>query len=251
LDWRVVTDEDPLEDRAKWKQKKLNDTVNESAHAYIAGDLFNMLAEVLGEHCELEVYSGEKDLGHIIRVRYPETSDAGNLLPYIQLEVGPLASWLPHADHTVHPYVAEEFPDQFDDPACPVRAIDAERTFWEKATILHHEANRPESSPVPARYSRHYYDLYLMSSDERLKKAALGDLELLQSVVEFNMRFYPRGWAKYELAKPGTLQLIPPERILVAMRKDYGAMGDMIFGRHPSFDEIIKGLTLLEAEINE
>lgn len=130
-----------------------------------------------------------------------------------------------------------------------MRAIDAERTFWEKATILHHEANRPEPSTVPERYSRHYYDLFLMSqSDDKAK--ALADLQLLDDVVEFKKRFYPRGWAEYDKAKPGTLKLIPPDRILNTMRRDYAAMPEMIFGRQPSFDEIIGGLRNLEREIN-
>ena len=33
--------------------------------------------------------------------------------------------------------------------------VSPERTFWEKATILHHEANRPEHLDMPQRYSRH------------------------------------------------------------------------------------------------
>lgn len=219
-------------------------------------ELFTLTAEklnmvkALGSHCSVEIPAGERDLGHIVRVRYPETAAAGNLLPYIQLEIGPLASWLPHSDHTVHPYVAEEFPAMFDDADCPVRAIDAHRTFWEKATILHHEAHRPETTVVPERYSRHYYDLYLMSLEATVKSAALGDLGMLASVVAFKKKFYPRGWAHYELAKPGTLKLIPPGRILNALRQDYVAMGEMIFGRHPAFDEIVQGLTELEKEIN-
>ena len=250
LDWRVVTDEDPMADRSNTQQGILNERLNEVAREYITGELSRLLTGVLGDQCEIKVNAGEKDLGHIVRVKYPETSDIGNLLPYIQLEIGPLASWLPHSEQTVCSYVAEEFPDQFDDPACPVRAIDAERTFWEKATILHHEAHRPESSVIPVRYSRHYYDLYLMAKEKALKAKALGDLEMLASVVEFKKKFYPRGWANYDEAKPGSFKLIPPERVLAVMRRDYDAMGEMIFGRHPSFDEIIHGLTDLEAEIN-
>lgn len=249
LDWRAVTDEDPMGERSKSKQQKLNEQLSEAARAYIAGDLFQTLEEALGDFCSLEVNAGEKDLGHIVRVKYPETSAAGNLLPYIQLEIGPLASWLPHSEHAVYAYASEEFPDQFDDPVCPVRAIDAERTFWEKATILHHEANRPETSTVPERYSRHYYDLFLMSQSD-VKAKALADLQLLDDVVEFKKRFYPRGWAEYDKAKPGTLKLIPPKRILDAMRRDYAAMQEMIFGRRPSFDEIVDGLRDLEREIN-
>lgn len=176
--------------------------------------------------------------------------DTGGLLPYIQLETGPLASWLPHSEHFITPYAAEEFPDLFELPKCSVQAIDAERTFWEKATILHHEAHRPEESVVPERYSRHYYDLCLMAADEKLKTTAFNKLDLLENVVLFKKKFYPRGWANYDAAKPGTLKLMPPSRVLDAMQKDYAEMQEMIFGRRPSFHEIIDSLGDLEAEIN-
>ena len=132
-----------------------------------------------------------------------------------------------------------------------MRAIDAERTFWEKATILHHEAHRPQDSVVPERYSRHYYDLCLMAADESLRASALGRLELLNDVVIFKKKFYPRGWANYDTAVRGTLRLVPPDRVLRAMEKDYGAMQEMIFGRCPSFEDIITSLTALENEINQ
>lgn len=249
LDWRVVTDEDPMAPRSNTQQARLNEHLNEAARSYIAGELFGMLENALSDHCTVEVNTEERDLGHIVRVQYPETSATGNLLPYIQLEIGPLASWVPHSDYTIRSYAAEEFPDLFADPDCPVRAIDAHRTFWEKATILHHEANRPQNSTVPARYSRHYYDLYLMST-AGVKATALRDLSLLQNVVDFKKKFYPRGWAKYDEARPGTFRLIPPDRVLSEMRRDYSQMQEMIFGRIPDFDEIMTGLSELETEIN-
>ena len=64
----------------------------------------------------------------------------------------------------IQPYAAEEFPQLFKQPVCAVQAIRAERTFWEKATILHHEAHRPENSLEPPRYSRDYYDLAMMAN---------------------------------------------------------------------------------------
>ncbi len=251
LDWRVVSqDQDPLGVRSKTKQRQLNEALNDEARAYIAETMLPQLNKALGSHCELEVKAEEKDHGHIVRVGYPKTVKTEGLLPYIQLEIGPLASWLPHSEHTVTPYAAENFPDQFDEPQCSVRAIDAERTFWEKATILHHEAYRPEDSVVPERYSRHYYDLCLMAADEKMKAAAFDKLELLEDVVLFKKKFYPRGWANYNAAKPGTLKLIPPSRVLDSMRKDYESMQDMIFGPCPDFDAIITSLTDLEKEIN-
>ncbi len=251
LDWRVVDDvQDPMGERTKTKQRQLNEALNEKACAYIAETMVPRLEEALGLHCELDIKPEEKDQGHIVRVSYPKTTKTGGLLPYIQLEIGPLASWLPHSEHDITPYAAETFPDQFDAPQCAVRAIDAERTFWEKATILHHEAHRPEDSAIPERYSRHYYDLCLMAADETLKASALEKLDLLDDVVLFKKKFYPRGWANYDAAKPGTLKLIPPDHILNVMEKDYAAMQEMIFGRSPPFEEIIVSLTALETEIN-
>jgi hypothetical protein len=249
LDWRRVTDVDPMEARSKTRQEKLNEEINQKARVYISEVLVPLLESALERHCSVECLQDEKDLGHIVRVRYPETTASGTLLPFIQLEIGPLASWVPHALHTVQPYAATEFPDLFEAADFSVCAIDAERTFWEKATILHHESHRPEPSPVPVRYSRHYYDLFLMSQSP-IRAAALSNLGLLKSVVEFKKRFYPRGWARYDLAKPGTLKLIPSVYTLDAMRRDYTAMQEMIFGRRPTFDEIVEGLRTLEAEIN-
>lgn len=252
LDWRVVNEvQDPMEERSTTKQRKINEVLNERACAYIADRMVPRLEEALGAHCELEIKSDEKDQGHVVRVKYPRTTKTEGLLPYIQLEIGPLASWLPHSEHTITPYAAEDFPDQFDAPLCSVRAIDAERTFWEKATILHHEAHRPIDSVIPERYSRHYYDLCLMAADKTLKTSALGQPDLLENVVLFKKKFYPRGWANYDAAVRGSFKLIPPDHVLKAMQKDYVAMQEMIFGRCPSFDGIIAALTELETEINE
>lgn len=250
LDWRLVTDQNPTKLRSKTQQAKLNATINEKAHAYIDGTLLALLNDALGTHCTAEIGTEDEDQGHVVNIHYPQTADHGYLLPCIRLEIGPLGSWIPHLEHTICPYAAEEFPVQFTHSKCAVRVIEAKRTFWEKATILHHEAHRPDSSVVPSRYSRHYYDLHLMST-ATVKQEALADLDLLKAVVDFKTRFYPRGWARYDLAKPGTLKLIPPDRILAEIRKDYGSMQEMIFGRCPGFDEIISGLTKLEQEINQ
>ncbi len=45
---------------------------------------------------------------------------------------------------TIRPYIAEVYPVQFSDASVSIRTTTPERTFWEKATILHHEANRPD-----------------------------------------------------------------------------------------------------------
>lgn len=249
LDWNVVAAVNPLAPRSKTQQEKVNHEVDEAAKTYIAGTLAGLLTDSLGRVCRVVVGREAGMSEHIINIHYPETASSGYLRPWVTLEVGPLAAWVPHADYVIRPYAAEEFPEAFDHPECPVRAIEAKRTFWEKATILHHEAHRPDNSSIPIRYSRHYYDLYKMAR-HAVKQEALGDLPLLKDVVAFKNQFYPRGWARYDLACPGTFKLIPPPRVLDVMRKDYESMKEMMFGTIPDFEEIMSGLKKLEAEIN-
>lgn len=245
LDWSVLTGEDPEAERSKTKQLKLNDKIKEKAQAYIKKELFPKIEKCVAPICDC--YSAEDP--NVLNIRYPVAFKDDYLRPEVLLEIGPLASWVPFDEYTIRPYAAEEFPDVFIKPDCVVKAIKAERTFWEKATILHQEANRPENKKQLLRYSRHYYDMAKMASTG-IKDTALADMDLLESVVEFKMRFYRSAWARYDLAKPGTLKLVPTGHVLKSLKEDYRAMRDMIFGEYPDFDDILSELQSLENEIN-
>jgi hypothetical protein len=78
----------------------------------------------------------------------------------------------------------------------------------------------------------------------------LADPALLNAVVEFKQRFYYSSWAHYELAVPGSFRLIPTERQLTALERDYREMRDMFYREPPEFAEVIRVLKALEDEIN-
>lgn len=82
------------------------------------------------------------------------------------------------------------------------------------------------------------------------KQELIGNLELLDKLVMFKMKFYSKGWANYDLAKPGTLRLIPDKYRLKEFEKDYKAMQDMLFGERPEFVEIMETFEGLEDSIN-
>lgn len=247
LDWRVVTGEsDPLAVRSATKQEAMNKAIDAKAVTVIGGELLAMMAQALAPICRCELSADDP---HALNVLYPAAFSDVYLRPEVRLEIGPLAAWMPYDQYRIRPYAAETFPQLFKQADVAVHAIRAERTFWEKATILHHEAHRPESSPQPLRYSRHYYDLAMMAASP-VKAAALADLALLEDVVAFKQRFYPRNWAQYNLAKPGTFRLVPAGPGWLAVEKDYAQMRNMIFGRYPGFGEIMETLRTLEVEIN-
>ncbi|MBI5751769.1 MAG: nucleotidyl transferase AbiEii/AbiGii toxin family protein [Hydrogenophilales bacterium] len=248
LDWRVVAGaDDPLATRSNTQQEVLNKAIDAKALDHIAGKLLVAVAQAIAPVCRCELAVDDR---HALNVGYPAAFSDEYLRPEVRLEIGPLAAWLPYDSYKIRPYAAEVFPQLFAQADCAVQAIRAERTFWEKATILHQEAHRAEANQQPPRYSRHYYDLAMMAASP-VKGMALADLALLEDVVSFKQRFYPRGWARYDLAKPGTLKLAPSGYVLTALAKDYAQMRNMIFGRYPGFDEIIETLRTLEREINE
>ena len=166
----------------------------------------------------------------------------------VRLEIGALAAWTPTTRSKITSYAAQQYGRIFQNPTTSVLTVMPERTFWEKVTILHKEAFRTNGN-FPARYSRHYYDLFCIDSSP-VKVAAFADLELLSRVVAFKERFYPAGNAHYDLAKPSTMRLLPPDDCLPILRDDYAHMKNMLFGEIPSFDEIMSCIARLEEEIN-
>lgn len=251
LNWELLgygkDGEDPWGDKPTASQlNKFNNEFNEKAKRYIKDSLFAQISDLLATCPTVSLEIRESD-GHVIDISYPAAFEAASLRPAIMLEIGPLASWVPSERREITPFAAEDFPDVFDNPTCSVIAITAERTFWEKATILHQQAHR--STEMPKGYSRHYYDLFRLA-ENGVKANALANLGLLTDVVRFKERFYRSPWARYELAQPGSFVLLPSERGNDELQKDYREMQPMIFGPSPSWKEIIAGLTELEAEIN-
>jgi len=164
------------------------------------------------------------------------------------MEIGALAAWTPALNETVTPYAAQRYPQLFKSPSTKILTVAPERTFWEKVTILHKEAFR-SNGKLPPRYSRHYYDLYCLDKTI-VKERAYCDLELLERVVQFKDRFYPAGSAHYELAKPGTMRLMPPAECINTLNEDYKHMRNMVFGEIPTFENLILSIRRLEMEIN-
>lgn len=245
LDWREVTQDDPMQERSNAQQDKFNKRVQEESGNYISTTLKELIASVFSGECLVEA---DAEDGHIIWIEYPHEGSGSYILPRVKLEIGPLAAWVPHQAFPVMPYVGEAFP-QLGIRPFDVPTILAERTFWEKVTILHQERFRPEKQAVPSRFSRHYYDLFKMST-RGVCQSALADTELHQKVVDFKRKFYPRTWARYDLAHPGDIRLMPPEHSMKPLEDDYAQMHLMIFGDYPAWQEILAGLKKLEEIIN-
>jgi predicted nucleotidyltransferase component of viral defense system len=252
LDWRLIgygpQGEDPWQPLPSNTQlDRFNREFNERAASYLANTLCPQLQRLLNSCPGVEARISVKD-PHTIEVKYPASFVLDAIRPEVKLEIGPLASWVPSANYPVTPYAAEEFPKAFNRASCIVKALKAERTFWEKATILHQQAHR--TTVMPSGYSRHYYDMYRLA-ESTITNTAMNDLELLREVVEFKQRFYRSSWARYDLAKPGSFRLLANSRNQSELVQDYAFMQPMFFKAPPAWDVVIERLARLEDEINK
>ena len=252
LDWRVLGygKDEPWEKRSNTKQDAFNKEANTRAEVFLAEQFCLAIREGLSQELghEAQIYIDKANKQTVI-FAYPHLFTNSATLQVIRLEIGALAAWTPAAPAWIEPYAATYYPKVFEQKNTEILTVAPERTFWEKATILHHEANRPEGSEMPPRYSRHYYDLYRMSMTP-VKETAFAQLELLNTVVDFKMKFYPRAWARYQEATPGTFKLVPPEYRFAALAADYEAMKDMLYGDVPTFETVMHTIRQLEQEIN-
>jgi hypothetical protein len=188
----------------------------------------------------------------VVLFHYPTNEPTGfeYLGRSVKMEFGSLTDQRPVGTHAVRPWVAEEFPKQLADFRCELVALELERTFWEKATILHSEHHRNSTKPIRDRSSRHYSDMAALARHAVVERA-LARAELRQRVADWKSRFFAASWARYDLAKPGTFRLVPPDSRTAELERDYQAMRPMFLTEPPSFASIIEAVRDLESRINQ
>lgn len=183
---------------------------------------------------------------------YP-SAVTSNLSPYfassVKIELGARSDDFPVAPAFISPTLCEVLPYSIQESRCSVRVLNAERTFWEKATILHMLHHASEAHRLRPGMSRHYYDVYRMAQSDIFARA-VESIELLSRVAAHKSVFFKAAWANYDTAHPGTLQLMPDDAVVQGLKVDYLAMREMFFREPPSFDEILDYLPGLESRIN-
>ena len=253
LDWRTLgfSEDEPWNDRSATAQGKFNKNANEKAAQFIKSEILPILKSSiekdLGQNADISI---DDAVLQTIVFRYPNIYESRYLSPSIRLEIGPLAAWTPTEKKEIRPYIQEAFPGIFQDLSISVDTVLPERTFWEKATVLHHEANRPQESSMPARYARHYYDMFMMAGTD-VKEKAFSNIGLLEDVIRFKEKFYPRKWAEYGNAVPPTIKLIPPGFRMPSLKQDYESMKEMLYGNIPTFDEVMERIARIEGDMHE
>ena len=257
LNWKALGEEynlDAIENDdslSKTKLDKIKKEITLKTNRYLKDEFAPKLSKGIKEDLgyEINVSCVDENGGIVIYIDYPKNIKDDYLREVVKLEIGPLAALTPTQIVEIKPYCYDDFSSLFTKNSILVNTVKPERTFWEKATILHREYCRPKEKPMPVRYFRHYYDLYMLGKS-LYKDLALNNKELLTAVVHFKQTFYKETWMDYfDILKNG-IHLIPDDYRFKDLKEDYNKMKEMIIAIIP-FDEIMENLKFLELKIND
>ena len=243
---------------SKGKRQKLFDGLQDECAQFVSGrfqpKLESIVRGALGARASGKnwlVYKiDERTDSPVLLFEYPSSLklERGYIDVAVKLEFGSLTDQQPTGKHTVTPMLADAMKD-FKDESEEVVALEVERSFWEKATILHAEYHRPREKPIPDRLSRHYSDfaaLWLHAA----KEAALKRMDLLDQVADFKSRFFASAWAHYETARSKTLKLRPSAAREAELERDYKRMEPMFMATPPPFSHVLKVLGNAERDLH-
>ncbi len=238
------------------KQKEILVKLVEACSQYVQlkllKDLKVSIKEVLGTADGWDVVLDDTDPdGQSLSFQYPSVTQAGGYIrPFVKIEIGARSEHWPVSVQKLKSYAREALQEKIHNDQISVRVLIAERTFWEKATILHRLAHLPEGKAVPARTSRHFYD-FVQLLNSSIKASALNDISLLERVANHNEIYFPATWASYKTARQGTLKLAPIARALEALERDYEQMNVMFYRtQRPEWKMILKTIAKFEEEFN-
>ena len=242
------------------KQRRARlDALKGACQARIHSDLLPALKTRLhyalptGDHWNLAPATPDEDPdGQTLLFQYPAllAATATYLRPVVKIEMGARSDTEPSASPMIRPYLAEAFPDMFKPSEFAVHALLPERTFWEKAMLLHEETYRPAGKTRKVRLARHYYDLWCLMQKGVADKARQ-DLSLFKRIATHREIYFNWSWMDYATLHKGTLRIVPLDDQMAEWQRDYAAMRDeMFFGEVPSFDVIMRAVRDFEKSFN-
>ena len=181
-------------------------------------------------------------------------SGTGYVRPTVLLEFGARSTGEPARRHKIECDLAEAVEGLILPEAEP-RVMDAERTFWEKATAIHAYCLRGAFRGGD-RYARHWYDLDCLDRIG-VAESALRDRVLAIDVAEHKQHFFREtdstgSVIDYQIAVAGGLTLLPTGAPLRALKEDHSKMVDagLLQPDAITFDDLMERLLILQNRAN-
>lgn len=254
IDYKSFNTDDPFEpNTSNTKRKKISDQLKLFLKDYVTKEIVPYLKSCLQTEFSQLININVSDDGEKLYIHYPSVCE--HKMPYIKsyvfIEFGARNVTEPSAIHHVQPDITSHV-NGLHLPYAKVNVLNPERTFWEKATLIHVECNRGRFKENAQRLSRHWYDLAMLHQSP-FGRTAIQNKVLLSAVVNHKKAFFNEHNANYDYCLQGKFNLIPRGEQLEQLQLDYEKMTDsnMFYGKLKSFDEILSSTqSLLEILTN-
>ena len=183
----------------------------------------------------------------VIHIRYKSLFDED--LPYlhseVKLEVGARSLLEPTAEAAVTSVLEVTLPISTTVKQVMIPTALAEKTFLEKAFLLH-ELFSSQSPREADRKSRHLYDLVQMMCTDIATQAVAND-ELWNTIHHHRELFTSMSGVDYTPDIRKRIRLLPPDDVIDDWYNDYKDMqSSMIYGEKPTFEELMRKIKELE-----
>lgn len=240
---------------SKKKQKAGLNGLSNACAKYVQNTLILTLGVAISDALQLQegwslgIDDSDPD-GQTLQFKYPSSANSdGYIRPSVKIELGARSEHWPVSKQKIQSYAKVALDHKVSEDEVWVKVLDAKRTFWEKATILHQYAHLPQDKKLPPRISRHYYDFFCLLNSS-IKIDALAEQELLDRVAIHKSIYFASAWANYSEARKGSLKLSPPFAVVDGLERDFSLMKDMFFGSVPEWSEILENIKKFEIEFN-
>lgn len=183
----------------------------------------------------------------VIHIRYHSLFDTE--LPYldseVKLEIGARSLLEPTSKAEVKSIIEQNLPIETSFFNVTIPTAVAEKTFLEKAFLLH-ELFSIESVKDANRKSRHLYDLAMMMNTS-IATNAVSNNKLWEAIHHHREFFTHMNGVDYTPDIRKRIRLVPPASLMDIWEKDYNEMRlTMIYGDAPTFEFLIEQMQKLE-----
>lgn len=166
----------------------------------------------------------------------------------IKIEIGVRAMMEPHENRPVSSLLSQHLNTN---ETVGVSTVLPQRTFWEKAFLLHELFQRPLDKMDIARMSRHWYDLHYLTKAGFAEKA-MQDKALFEAIRNHRKVFTKVPRVDYDILSPKDFGLFPPTEKEVDWNNDYKKMIESyIYRDAPTGNALATSLSELTEEFKK
>jgi Nucleotidyl transferase AbiEii toxin, Type IV TA system len=231
--------------------KKLRDQCRKTVSEVIAPLLIRDMSAIVDDansRVAVESLESARD-PFVVYVRYP---GAGLNPPdayfqsTVKIELSGRAEGVPVEKREIIPYVHAGFPQLASGQTTVIPCVRPDRTFWEKAALLHEQNSKTPQTEPANRLSRHLYDLHQLWTVGGLSAATSTADPMFKIVMNHRRSFFPYGQVNHLELKARDLMLRPPPETMATWKADFKKMRSMFFGDPPSFEQVLETINEIQ-----